>query len=321
MRLKPSTLSRIFLLGLFLTTAANLEAAETVNRIIAVVNDEVITAADVETFMQALQDDPQGGLPEKTDVQDMQRAILQRLIDQHLLLQEARHLEVTVESAKVLERYDQFRNKMGNDALFHQSLAEAGLSEEQLKNKIRDQFLVQRVIDLKVRSKVVVSPQDVSLELSKHPELAKPGERIRVSHLLIRVNDQRTEPEAKKLIDQIHDQLAKGADFAALARQYSEDQHRNDGGVMGWVASGELMPELDTVIERLSPGQVSEPIQTRLGFHLVRVEERKAASSLSVMEANQAVYEKLYQQRFQELFIKWLDELHSKAYIQITDQG
>ncbi len=319
MRLNRRKISQLLLIALLLG-AIRLEAAETVNRIVAVVNDEVITTADVGTFMQALEDDPQG-LPENTDVQDVQRAILQRLIDQRLLLQEAKRLEITVENADVLERYNQFRSKMGNDALFRQSLTEAGLSEEQLKNKIREQFITQRLISAKVRSKVVVSPQDVASELSRHPELAKPGERIRVSHLLVRVNDQRTETQAKQLIDDIREKLTHGADFAELAKQYSEDQHRDEGGAMGWVAAGELMPELDTVITQLSPGQASEPIQTRLGFHLVRVEERKPASSLSVMEANQAVFEKLYQQRFQELFIKWLDELRSKAYIQITSQS
>jgi len=111
--------------------------------------------------------------------------------------------------------------------------------------------------------------------------------------------------------------VASGADFAALAKRYSEDPNAADGGAMGWIAQGDLMPELDTALFSVPVGSVSEPIQTRLGFHLVKVEERRTASDLSVADANRAVYQRLYQQKFEAAMKRWLTELKSRAYIQI----
>jgi peptidyl-prolyl cis-trans isomerase SurA len=87
---------------------------------------------------------------------------------------------------------------------------------------------------------------------------------------------------------------------------------------MGWVAQGELMPELDQAIFALPVGHVSEPIRTKLGLHLVWVEDRKTADDLSVTQAHQEVYQRLYQQKFQAAMAKWLNELRRTAYIAVA---
>ncbi|MBI4340781.1 MAG: peptidylprolyl isomerase [Candidatus Omnitrophica bacterium] len=293
--------------------------AETVNRIVAVVNDEIITQADITAFVAAMQNDPEEAAASPGRNPEVERAVLQRLIDQRLMLQEAERAAIVVEPEEVRARYEVFRSRFPSEALFRQSLAQTGISEEQLKQRVRDQLMVQRVIADKVRSTIMVSPYEVSKELGIHPESARAGDRMRVSHLLIRVNDARTESAARALIGRLHQQLAGGADFAALAKQHSEDQHRQEGGAMGWVAPGELMPQLDAALETLQVSQLSDPIQSRLGFHLMRIEERKPASSLSLMEANQAIYSTIYQRKYEEAMARWLGELRKKAYIVINE--
>ena len=296
--------------------------AQTVNRIIAIVNDDIITEGDVASFVQALKDDPDNAQAPESQNGDLQRVVLQRLIDQRLILQEAKRLELMVPSEAVLERYDAFRNRFPSDELFHQSLRETGLSEEQLKRRVREQLTIQRAIDAKVRATITVSPQEVSKELSGHPEMAKSGDRMRVSHLLIRISEHRNEAQAKELAANLQKQIEVGAsNFADAARRYSEDQFRNDGGNMGWVASGELMPELDAVLAGLAGGKVSEPVQSRLGFHILRIEERKSAASLPVTDANNSVYQQLYQEKFQKTFVRWMNELRQKAYIDLPGQS
>ena len=290
--------------------------AETVNRIVAIVNDEIITEADVASHISALLEDQ---APQETPVpsDQMQEAVLQRLIEQRLILQEATRANVAVNSQDIIDHLEELRVRFGSEEAFRQSLAQSSLTEPQLKEKLREQLLVQRVIDEQVRSTIVVSPQEVAQELGTHPELAKAGDRVRASHLLVRVNEHRSADAARALINDLHQRLVHGADFAELARRYSEDSHRDDGGVMGWVAQGELLPELDAALFGLKEGTVSEPIQTRLGFHVVRVEERRTATSLSVTEANHAIYQRLYQQKFQAAFAKWLADLKRHAYIEL----
>ena len=299
--------------------AGRVLAADTVNRIVAVVNDEVVTEGDVAAYLQALRGQGELPAPPPGRTETVREMVLQRLIEQRLILQEAKRSGVQVDVDELLERFDALKSQFDSPEEFEQSLLEAGLSAGALKQQLRNQLLVQRVIDAKVRSTISVSPQEVARELAVHPEEAKPGDRFRVAHILIRVTDTRSEPQARELIQRLHDQLARGADFAAVAKQYSEDPHREEGGNMGWVAPGELLPELDAALTSLKPGELSEPIRTRLGWHLVRVEERRDPSSLSVTEANRAVYQRLYQRKFQEAFVKWLEGLKRKAYIEILE--
>ena len=119
------------------------------------------------------------------------------------------------------------------------------------------------------------------------------------------------------MIETLHRQLQQGADFAALAKRYSEDSHQDDGGDMGWVAQGELLPELDAALAALPLETVSDPIQTRLGFHLLKVAERRSAASLPMTEANHAISQQLYRQKFQVAFNRWMTDLKRRAYIEI----
>jgi len=291
---------------------------ETANRIVAIVNDDIITQADVTEHLSALLEEPQSPEPSDADSMAMQEVVLRRLIEQRLILQEAKRLGLSVSGEEVAKRFDELRGRFATEEEFQQSLINSKLSPEQLKEKIRDQLMVHRVIDAKVRSTIVVSPQEVAAALGTHPELGKPGDRVRASHILIRVNERRTPEKAKALVNEIHQQLVKGADFSSLAKRYSEDPHAQDGGAMGWVAQGELLPELDAALFTLKPGELSGPLQTRLGFHLVKVEERRPADSLSLTEANHEVSQQLYQQKFQAAFTRWLGELKRHAYIEIT---
>lgn len=291
--------------------------AGVVNRIIAVVDDEVITEQDLRMYITALQSGQAEALPSDGSEAGMEEQSLQRLIEHRLMLQEALRQEIKVDGLEVLKRYNSFRDRFPSDGQFRVSLAEAGLSEEQLKRKIREQLLVKRLVETKVQSRIVVSPQDVARELSAHPELAKPGARVQLSHILVRVNERRDESQARALIVKLRDQLANGAEFAKLAKQHSEEPHGRDGGDMGWLASDDLLPALSEAVAVLKPGELSAPIQTPLGFHLVRVEEQRAAASLSLAEAHQAVFQRLYHERFRQAMLRWLAELKQKAYIEI----
>ena len=292
--------------------------AQTVNRIVAIVNNDVITESDVNVHVHAMADHQDPSHPDSDRAQAPGR-VLQGLIQQRLLLQEAGKENLTVERAQVIERLEEARTRAGSDEEFRRSLEEAQLTEEQLKEQIQDQLLIAKLIDEKVRSTITISPQEVAGELANHPELVKSGDRVKALHLLIRVGDQRTEGEAKALIEDIVRQLDAGADFSALAKRYSEDPERAEGGDMGWVAQGELLPELDQALFSVKAGERSAPIRSALGFHLVNVLERKAAASLPLVEANHAVYQRLYQRRFQEAFAVWLTKLKDQAYIEIVN--
>lgn len=290
-----------------------------VNRILAIVNEDVITEADVASQAQALLEDQADAEVDEGAAAQMHDAALQHLIEQRLILQEAKRSLITIGSDEVMGRLNEIRSRFGSEEAFRQSLVDSGLSKELLKEKIREQLMVQELIQRAVRSTLRVSPQEVARALAAHPELAKSGDRVRISHILIRVDARRSAQQARALIEDLAQQLRDEPDFATVAKRSSEDSYRDEGGAMGWVAPGELLPELDAALAHLNVGERSDPIQTRLGFHLVKVEERRNATSLTVMEANHAVYQRLYQEKFREAFTRWLNELKRNAYIEILD--
>ncbi len=306
--------------ALWLGAAVGTGRAETVNRIVAVVNDQVITQADVELtvsdLLEGWQEERQAPPPSSASLHE---AVLQRLIDRQLMLQEARHLELTVTGEEVADRLDLLRARAGSEAAFQETLARSGLASETLKARVREDLLIRKVIDQKVRSTISVSPQEVSMRLTGTSDV--PGvERARARHILIRMTPERSEEAARRTIQRLYDEAQRGADFAALAREQSDDPHAAQGGDLGWVARGQLMPELDSALFSLEPGQVSAPIQTRLGFHLVRVEERDAGGA-SALAANTVAYHQVYEEKYQAALERWVRSLREQAYIEVHLPG
>ncbi|MBI2104729.1 MAG: peptidylprolyl isomerase [Candidatus Omnitrophica bacterium] len=309
------TLIRLLLAAVLLGGAAGPARADTVNRIVAIVNDDVITQADVDAYLASVleEQDP----PPDAEPAQLRGSILRRIIEQRVILQEARRQGITVETDDISQRLEELRKRFESEEAFRQSLEESRLSMEQLKEQLRDQLMVQRLIETKIRAAITVSPFEIAKELEAHPELARVGDRARVSHLLVRVKPGRSAEDALQTVTRLRRQLAEGADFADLARRHSEDPQAQAGGALGWVGRGELLPELDQALSTLRVGEVSEPIQTPLGCHLIKLEEERAAEGRADTETHQAVYQQIYQKKFQTEFSRWLAGLLQRAYIEV----
>lgn len=295
-------------------------SGETVNRIVAIVNDDVITTADVVAQVSSLLADRQQVPQSEDESIKLHAAVLGQIIEQRLILQDAKKMEIKVGSDEVADRLKEIRSRFPSEEEFQASLAKAQLSEEQLKGHLRDQLIVQHAVDAKVRAKIFISPQDITEAQRAHPEMAQAGERVRASHILVRVTDERPEAQARERMQAAHRQLVQGADFAQMAKRYSDAPDAGEGGSMGWMTRGQLLPELDAALFSLPVGSYSPPIRSKLGFHIVRVDERAAARELNSEEANRAVFQQLYDQKFRDALGRWLAELKRHAYIAIPGQ-
>ncbi len=289
------------------------------NRIVAVVNEDVVTEGDVQARVAALKEraDAEGAETRGAETA-MRRAVLQRLIEERLMLQEARRLGLAASSEEVAERLSRIREQLKTDDAFASMLQEEGLTEERLKQELRDQILIQRAIEQEVRAKLVVSPAEIDGALSDHGVDQTTGEEAQVRHLLIRVTPERPVDEARGLATHLYERLQRGALFEELARTYSDDPHAHEGGLLGWVRSGQLLPELDAAISHAAVHEISPPIQTRLGFHLIQVEERRHIGADDAAASRRQVEDQVYQDKFRERMAQWLQRLQEKAYISIS---
>ena len=294
--------------------------AEVTDRIVAVVNDEVITQHELRQMMVPfLTAEQQPDPSSPRDLQQVQDAALQQLIDEHLVVQAARKAKITVEESDVEERFRDVRARFGTPEEFERSLADEGLTRQDLLDRFRNQLLSRKLIEQQVRARISVSPTEVEAYYVDHQADFAMLEEVQARHLLIRVNDARTEADAKQLAEELYAKLQAdhGASFAELARQHSQAPEAEQGGDLGWVRRGQLMAELEGPLFALPIGGLSAPFQSKLGYHLFFVEDRHAGGQQTLEEMRVQVEDRVYAEKFKQAMTAWLAKLREQAYIQV----
>ncbi len=144
-------------------------------------------------------------------------------------------------------------------------------------------------------------------------------EQTRARHILLRPTAQLSEAQAKMRMSELRRKIVSGqADFATLAQEHSQDSSAKNGGDLGWSVPGMFVPEFDEAMNRLSAGDVSEPIVSRFGVHLVQVLERRKVK-LSPREQREQLRQVIRAQKAEEAYVKWLEEIRSRVYVELRD--
>jgi peptidyl-prolyl cis-trans isomerase SurA len=294
---------------------AVVQAADMHNAVVAVVNDEVITKQDLETVL-FIEQPKQAHLMALSEAERV-RVGLQQLIEERLILQAAQTAKIEA-SSKVLDaRMASVRQEFATQTEFEISLADAGLTQSMLRRRYRDQLIMQRALDHSVRARIVVRPSEVQAYYDAHPEEMRASNRARAEHILVRVTEERTTKEALARATDIVQQLRDGGDFARLAAAMSDGPEASTGGALGWVSPGQLRSEVDAAIFRMPVGQTSAPIQSSLGYHIIRVLEQVEGGRWTLDEVELSIREKIFQQKFELQLAEWLRELRQQSYIVI----
>lgn len=141
----------------------------------------------------------------------------------------------------------------------------------------------------------------------------------RARHILLRVSPQLTESAARDKLNEFKKRVAAGqADFAALARDHSQDGSAAQGGDLGWANPGMFVPEFEAVMNSLTPGQISEPLVSRFGVHLIQLMERRQAT-LSPQEQREAVRAMLHEKKLDEAYASWAQDVRGRAYVELRE--
>lgn len=281
---------------------------------IAQVNGEKISYADFQQqYLSNLQYYQQfSGRLNGAAIETAKFATLQDMVDQALLLQLARREKIQVEKKELDDRIQQIEDQFASRDEYRRQLRENGLTEAKLRERLRDTLLIQNL--QKEKSTAAVTDQDLKAAY----------EEVRASHVLIEAKGDEKDPswqQAKTKADQILTQARQGADFAELARKHSADPgSRTRGGDIGFFKrDANLVPEFKEAAFALSVGQVSAPVKTVYGYHLIKVTDRKAAAGDEFEKAKASLKEQVEAEKGQETFRKWLDAERAKAKIAIFD--
>lgn len=317
-----------------LTPVAAAEESEDRNRIVAVVNQEVITAGDVAQAMAPLYGQyrtvySSEELPVK--ISEAETKIVDLLIEERLMLQEARNprqIEVAkgrwatpppimVSDEELADAIEEVRARFPSEEEFHQVLAAHGMTMKDLEARTRDQLAIQQLVDREVRSRIVISPSEITSTYQAHMEEYKSPEAVRLSNLLIRVGGTVSEEQAKTKARDLWQALKAGADFSELARKHSEGPNADGGGVIGWVTRGRLMPEIEGAVFALEPGEISPVVRSSLGYHIFRMEERRPPHTKPIAEVQKEIRDALYREKFLQRYTEWIGKLKERAYISV----
>lgn len=259
-------------LGFILALASTCQAQET--RIAAVVNNDIVTADDVEARLllvmksSSIPDTPQNR-------QQLEPRILQQLIDEKLELEEAAHYKVTLDKGeldKALANIE-IRNNMPKGGL-DQYLKAAGIPRSTLVDQVTASILWNKVVEGRYGSDVNVSDTEVADELSRlKADIGKP--QSHVAEIFLAIDNPTQEADVKALADKLVTQIRQGAPFPAVAQQFSQSPSAATGGDLGWVTPNQFGPPLDDAIAKMNPGEISYPIHTTAGYYILYLLERR----------------------------------------------
>lgn len=292
-----------------------LSQARIVDSLVAIVNNQVITMSDLRNRYISLQ--AEGGI--KKEFREVSRSILEQLIEEKLLLQEANHRNIKVTDEELNRALDSVRKRFSSEEEFFKALKEANLSLEKLKENYRKRIMVQKLLRFEIGDKIYVSLEEMENYYSSHLEDFTEPAQIKLRQILIRINPQGDLKETKEKVNFIWQKLQEGEDFALLAKKYSQGPAASEGGDVGLIVPSKLQPELSSLVEKLQVGEMGK-VQTKEGFHIVRVEMKKLPRVKSFSEVKEQIRGIIYQRKFDQEFTQWMDELKKKAEITLVEK-
>lgn len=264
--------------GLAVAQTPTVQASESVA---ATVNDHMISTFDVRQRMRLMLLTSGGRVPESAIPQLQERA-LEDLIEERLKLQEAEELEFAIDDREVAQEIARIAAGSGmSPSQLEQELLKQGVSPSTIESQIRSRITWQRLVSARYRARVRVSEDEIDSVLDRlRTDSAK--EQYLVSEICLPVDDPSKVESVKQAGVQLIAQMRQGAPFGAIANQFSVCPSAANGGDLGWVRSGELAPELDTVLQQLNKGSVSVPVESDGLVYLLAVRDKKSAAEAGV---------------------------------------
>lgn len=297
--------------------------AEIVDRIVAVVNDDVITQHELESTVEGILKRYDKSIrPEDRDriAAEARKALIGRLVDDLLLRQEARRLGITVREEEVTNAIQENLRKrnMSMDDL-QQALARDGSSLEKHREATRNDLIRMRIMQREIRQRVSVTPEEIGAYYQEHRDEYEGKLRVRLQMIPLPVPegaDPQLRAEQRARAEAALKRIRAGEPFEALANEARAGQPQT-GGDLGYVEKGTMHPSIEEAAFSLKPGEVSDIIETPQGYAIIRALDRRGGGSLSVKATREDVEERLYRMKMEKKFEEWLAERRQKAHIEI----
>ncbi len=313
------------IIGLVLTSMPC--QAELVDRIVAIVNEDIILLSELNAAIKPWRDKlKQQGYTEvqqRIILADQQPKMLEQLIEDKLADQQIQHYAISVSDEEISNTIERIKevNQVTDDKLMRM-LEMEGLSYEAYRKQIQTQLLRTRLVNYEVKSKIVITDEDVKAYYEAHKAQYTGQTKFHLRQLLMRVVASASQEQREHVLQQmqqIHKQLEAGEDFARLAGVYSQAPSAAEGGDIGEFESRELLAQIREAIQNLKPGQFTAVLDTEQGYQIFYLEKVISAGGKTLQEATAEIEDKLFGDLVNEKYKAWLKDMRQRAHIKIVE--
>jgi peptidyl-prolyl cis-trans isomerase SurA len=291
----------------FLALFVSVGHAEVLNQVVATVDGDPITAFELDSFIRQ----STGADPSSLDSSDRRRA-LDVLVTDALIRGESRRLGLTASEAEVDAYIGQIKqqNRL-DDASLELALRQQGLTLEGYRAQIKKEILKNQLVSRQIRQRVNITPEEVQRYYDEHQSEFGQGGAVKVRHIFFALPATADPDDAARVMAKVEEakkRLAGGDEFEAVASDLSEGPEASDGGLLGVMRKGQMQSEIEEVAFSLDPGEVSEPVRSQAGVHILKVEERSSDSTVAIDDVKNQIKERLYAQAIESRFQQWLEK-------------
>ncbi|MFH1247694.1 MAG: SurA N-terminal domain-containing protein [Candidatus Omnitrophota bacterium] len=281
-------------------------AGYTEDKIIAAVNNDVITQSDLDEFtnymrMQLSEHNSEDEV--NIRIVGMKNDLLDRLIEDKLLIQEAKRIGVKVDADRIKYRIDQMKLRYRSDREFQEDLLKQGLAQSDLEARILDQLYMVNIIERMVKDKVTVLPEEVTEYYYRNIESYTIAEQREFEYFIL------SDPDLAK---EIAEKLSINRDWNEVAKKYNLDINKHIGR-----QGGELRPEIEMAVFKLEKGQTSLPVEIQGKYYIFKLIDIYLYRQQSLLEVQSDIYAILQQMKMEQDMTKFLNDLKQKTYIKI----
>ena len=305
----------------WLAAAAPLPAGELIERIVARVNDKLITQSEYDRRLAQ----SQKAFRNPTDPDQMRKAVLEDMIKEKLLEERAQEMAVSASDEEIEAAVQRVKAQynLTTDAEFDAALAQTNMTRDELKRQMRETITLQKVIGRDVTSRIDLSDDALRIEYERQKEkyYAVP-EQTQVAEIVLRfdASDAEARQKAVARIEEVRARIKAGTPFADLARETSEGITKERGGELGTVAKGELVEALDAGIFTNPPAEYPAPVLTADAIHLFHVTNRKPAGYKLFSEVKEDLRKRISDELYEKRFAEYMERLRRDAFVKIYDE-
>jgi len=297
-----------------------------IEEIVARVNNQIVTLSDYQKAAAGLTEEVQQDCQNCTAAQiqsetkERQKNLLRDMIDQQLLIERAKDMDINVET-DLVKRLDEVRkqNKLDTMEALEKAVEGQGIAWEDYKTQLRNGILTQEVIRREVGGRMDIGSGEIKKYYEDHKQDFTRPEQVALAELFLSTDGKSPEEisAVRTRAEDLHNRLGKGEDFSVLAKRYSEGSTAQDGGDLGEFEHGQLAKSLEDAVFPLDRGQFTDVIQTKTGFEILKVIDHYQAGLQPLDKVEGEIQNILYKQKMEPAMRDYLAQLREESYVQV----